>query len=87
MLNSAEREPRASIPLRDFERARDVHRYPIDEVTTDRFPKRADHSKFQETVKPADSGSVILPPSSDNRLKRIMQEVISCFFCISNDCF
>lgn len=78
MLSSAERPTRAAKPpvfsavsLQDYG---DTTLYPIDVVTIDRFPKREEHAKLRDHVKPA-SASINTAQPSDDRTKRIMREV------------
>jgi hypothetical protein len=78
MLSSAERAPRSIdrrfLSLDPFE---STFRYPIDIITADQFPQRADHSRLNEHVEPASLMAV--KPSAgglgNDRMKRIMQEV------------
>lgn len=74
MLNSAERPPRRFMAAAALELYGSTNRYPIDDITLDRFPKRAEHSKLHKSVKPAAS-SVGMSSTNDERLKRIMREV------------
>ena len=78
MLSSAERAPRSIdrrfLSLDPFE---STSRYPIDIITADQFPQRADHSRLKEHVEPA-SFMAAKPAAGglgNDRMKRIMQEV------------
>jgi hypothetical protein len=78
MLSSAERAPRSIdrqfLSLNPFE---STFRYPIDIITADQFPQRADHSRLKEHVEPA-SLMAVKPAAGkvgNDRMKRIMQEV------------
>ncbi len=78
MLSSIERPPKPAPPqirgIWDWNILGNTSLYPIDVVTIDRFPKRADHSKLNENVQPA-SKSVHTGSSQNDRQKRIMREV------------
>ncbi|KAJ7581814.1 hypothetical protein C8J56DRAFT_1029289 [Mycena floridula] len=76
MLNSAERPAR--LPMKGFRSLqpyKNTFHHPIDEITMDIFPKRAEHSKLRQSVKPAAAASAARTFSTDDRLKRIMQEI------------
>lgn len=53
--------------------------YPIDVVTHDKFPKRAEHPALFEKVKPLQLINVI-GRGKDDRMRRIMREVRPSFF-------
>lgn len=78
MLSSIERPPKPAPPqihgIWDWNILGNTSLYPIDVVTIDRFPKRADHSKLNENVQPA-SKSVHVSSSQNDRQKRIMREL------------
>ncbi|KAK0457420.1 uncharacterized protein EV420DRAFT_1548064 [Desarmillaria tabescens] len=78
MLSSIERPPKPAPPqihgIWEWNILRNTSLYPIDVVTIDRFPKRADHSKLNENVQPA-SKSVQAGSSQNDRQKRIMREL------------
>ncbi|KAK0243779.1 hypothetical protein EDD85DRAFT_173202 [Armillaria nabsnona] len=78
MLSSIERPPKPAPPqirgIWDWNILGNTSLYPIDVVTIDRFPKRADHSKLNENVQPA-SKSVHAGSSQNDRQKRIMREL------------
>ncbi|SJL07961.1 uncharacterized protein ARMOST_11319 [Armillaria ostoyae] len=78
MLSSIERPPKPAPPqirgIWDWNILGNTSLYPIDVVTIDRFPKRADHSKLNENVQPA-SKSVHTGSSQNDRQKRIMREL------------
>ncbi|TFK70120.1 hypothetical protein BDN72DRAFT_795723 [Pluteus cervinus] len=78
MLNSAERPKRSVMPtiwsmrgLRDYAA---VSKYPVDVVTVDKFPQRAEHPRLKESVSAA-SKKLTLPLTGDERIKRIMREI------------
>lgn len=78
MLNSGERPRSQMIAPRSLREYKDIHRYPIDKITIDQFPKRAEHPKLRESVRSAASTmtySTSKAYRSDDRMKRIMQEV------------
>jgi len=82
MLSSAERTPRSPKPpvLHDIglgQYGNTLH-FPIDVVTISQFPRRAEHVKLQESVKPA-SNLISARPTHDDRTKRIMREVSLLF--------
>ncbi|KAK0187644.1 hypothetical protein F5146DRAFT_718651 [Armillaria mellea] len=78
MLSSMERPPKPAPPqirgIWDWNILGNTSLHPIDVVTIDRFPKRADHSKLNENVQPA-SKSVHTGSSQNDRQKRIMREL------------
>lgn len=61
--------------------------YPIDVVTLDEFPKRAEHPKLFNRVKPSQSLDVV-GRAKDERVTRIMREVNTIFFALpfSSNC-
>ncbi|KAJ7735835.1 hypothetical protein DFH07DRAFT_967025 [Mycena maculata] len=78
MLYSGERPFRPAKPvvytemqLQPYENFRS---YPIDIVTADQFPPRAEHRKLKQRVKFA-TVSVTHPGGGDDRMKRIMREI------------
>lgn len=78
MLSSAERTPRLSkgpvlhdIALRRYGNTLD---FPVDVVTTSRFPHRAPHAKLQQSVQPV-AKLTSASPTHDDRTKRIMREL------------
>jgi hypothetical protein len=78
MLYSGERPPRPRMPfvtsglqLRSYE---NLQVYPVDVITVDRFPPRAEHPLLKQPVKSA-ANSVGMIGGGDDRMKRIMREV------------
>ncbi|KAJ7484167.1 hypothetical protein FB451DRAFT_1169243 [Mycena latifolia] len=78
MLFSGERPLRAAKPLvtsntqlRTYQR---FYSYPIDVITVDKFPPRAEHPLLQQPVKSAAS-SAGMSGAGDDRMKRIMREI------------
>ncbi|KAJ7230547.1 hypothetical protein GGX14DRAFT_583780 [Mycena pura] len=76
MLSSAERPARpvnhAFLSMPPFG---DTFRYPIDIITADQFPQRADHLRLKEHVEPASLTAVKPSSGGTDRMKRIMQEI------------
>jgi hypothetical protein len=78
MLSSAERAHRSiSRRFHSLHPFESTSRHPIDIITADQFPQRADHSRLREHVEPVSLMAV--KPSAggpgNDRMKRIMQEV------------
>jgi hypothetical protein len=48
--------------------------YPIDAITIDQFPQRAEHPRLREAARDV-SKSVVVSPSTNERMRRIMREV------------
>ncbi|KAJ6568826.1 hypothetical protein B0H19DRAFT_687778 [Mycena capillaripes] len=78
MLYSGERPPRPRMPfvtsqlqLRNYQ---NLQIHPIDIITVDKFPPRAEHPLLKEPVKSA-ANSVGMTGGGDDRLKRIMREI------------
>jgi hypothetical protein len=78
MLYSGERPPRTVKPLvtsdmqlRSYQR---FYSYPIDAITVDKFPPRAEHPLLQQPVKSA-AKSAGMSGGGDDRMRRIMREV------------
>ncbi|KAJ7739067.1 hypothetical protein DFH07DRAFT_840632 [Mycena maculata] len=78
MLYSGERPLRKPKPLvgSDFilRSYGSLFHHPIDTITVDKFPPRADHPLLQKPVKSA-ANSVRMTGSGDDRLRRIMREI------------
>lgn len=55
--------------------------YPIDAITIDQFPRRAEHPKLRETARDV-SKSVGVSQSTNERLRRIMREVPTFMFLV-----
>lgn len=80
MLSSAERIPRAPMPVVNFAPYFRVYGntavHPIDVVTVDRFPQRKPHVRLTQMVLPvAKIGGNDAMIGNDDRMKRIMREV------------
>ena len=54
--------------------------YPIDAITIDQFPRRAEHPKLREASRDV-SKSVGLNQSTNERMRRIMREVPTSSLC------
>jgi hypothetical protein len=82
MLSSAERQSRSIHlpPMRSsilpLGRYADVAQYPVDIITADQFPQRAEHRKLKEPVRPVSLAAGRPLFTASDRLKRIMQEVV-----------
>ncbi|TFK70123.1 hypothetical protein BDN72DRAFT_896704 [Pluteus cervinus] len=78
MLNSAERPKISAMPavwsMQSLRNYASVWRFPVDVVTVDKFPQRAEHPKLRERVSTA-SMRLTLPLTGDERIKRIMREI------------
>jgi hypothetical protein len=53
--------------------------YPIDAITIDQFPRRAEHPKLREAARDV-SKSVGVSQSTNERMRRIMREVLLPMF-------
>ncbi|KAJ6518100.1 hypothetical protein C8R47DRAFT_1086007, partial [Mycena vitilis] len=81
VLFSGDRPFRAPKPLVQtdfqFRTYQSFGTYPIDFVSVDQFPPRADHRKLNQPVKAAATSVNNRNPGSDERIKRIMREIKS----------
>ncbi|KAF5392275.1 hypothetical protein D9757_001558 [Collybiopsis confluens] len=81
VLNSGERPTPTLIkaPLLSLFSLRSIYgntsRYPVDVVTLDEFPKRAEHAKLFNKAKVLEDAPTQLGLTTDDRLKRIMLEI------------
>ncbi|KAG6918191.1 hypothetical protein DXG01_015979 [Tephrocybe rancida] len=81
MMNSSERPNRpkllkAFLPHRFPTLANDLSTYPVDEVTIDHFPERAQHPKLTERVKDVKQATASgTATSNSERTRRIMREL------------
>ncbi|KAJ7472928.1 hypothetical protein B0H11DRAFT_1919124 [Mycena galericulata] len=80
MLSSGDRPVRERKPLvstqKQLQAYGNYREYPIEIVTVDQFPPRAKHKKLKQPVKSA-ATSFVTRGGGDDRMKRIMREVIS----------
>ncbi|KAJ7021307.1 hypothetical protein C8F04DRAFT_1141408 [Mycena alexandri] len=78
MLHSGDRPPRARMPFvmseNQLESYQNKHTYPVDLITVDKFPPRAEHPLLKKPVKSAAS-SMGLVGAGDDRTRRIMREI------------
>ncbi|KAJ7719267.1 hypothetical protein B0H16DRAFT_407841 [Mycena metata] len=78
MLYSGERPSRARKPFvtsyRHLHGYQDMHIYPVDLITVDKFPPRIEHPLLKQPVKSA-ANSVGMTAGGDDRMRRIMREI------------
>ncbi|KAF7335602.1 putative bifunctional E2/E3 enzyme [Mycena venus] len=78
MLYAGERPPRPRMPFvtSDLQlyNYQNIHIYPVDMITVDKFPPRAEHPLLKQPVKSA-ATSLGITGGGDDRLKRIMREI------------